>query len=265
MISKNDINDVMGMELCSTDGDKIGGIGQVFLDDQTGEPEWVTVKTGLFGSNESFVPIRDASVENGAVVVPWDKATIKDAPNVDPDGGHLDESEEARLYDYYGLDYSTSQSDSGLPTGFAGTESGTTGNTSAYDEGRDTSGPNTDDAMTRSEEQLRVGTEKQEVGRARLRKYLETEQEQVSVPVTKEKVRLETEPITGANRDAALGGPDISEEEHEVTLTEERPVVTKEAVPVERVRLTKETETEQENVSTDLRKERIDADVPDGR
>jgi uncharacterized protein (TIGR02271 family) len=265
MISKNDINDVMGMELCSTDGDKIGGIGQVFLDDQTGEPEWVTVKTGLFGSNESFVPIRDASVENGAVVVPWDKATIKDAPNVDPDGGHLDESEEARLYDYYGLDYSTSQSDSGLPTGFAGTESGTTGNTSAYDEGRDTSGPNTDDAMTRSEEQLRVGTEKQEVGRARLRKYVETEQEQVSVPVTKEKVRLETEPITGANRDAALGGPDISEEEHEVTLTEERPVVTKEAVPVERVRLTKETETEQENVSTDLRKERIDADVPDGR
>jgi uncharacterized protein (TIGR02271 family) len=265
MISKNDINDVMGMELCSTDGDKIGGIGQVFLDDQTGEPEWVTVKTGLFGSNESFVPIRDASVENGAVVVPWDKATIKDAPNVDPDGGHLDESEEARLYDYYGLDYSTSQSDSGLPTGFAGTESGTTGNTSAYDEGRDTSGPNTDDAMTRSEEQLRVGTEKQEVGRARLRKYVETEQEQVSVPVTKEKVRLETEPITGANRDAALGGPDISEEEHEVTLTEERPVVTKEAVPVERVRLTKETETEQENVSADLRKERIDADVPDGR
>ncbi|MDQ1643532.1 MAG: hypothetical protein QOJ90_2883 [Actinomycetota bacterium] len=265
MISKNDINDVMGMELCSTDGDKIGGIGQVFLDDQTGEPEWVTVKTGLFGSNESFVPIRDASVENGAVVVPWDKATIKDAPNVDPDGGHLDESEEARLYDYYGLDYSTSQSDSGLPTGFAGTESGTTGNTSAYDEGRDTSGPNTDEAMTRSEEQLRVGTEKQEVGRARLRKYVETEQEQVSVPVTKEKVRLETEPITGANRDAALGGPDISEEEHEVTLTEERPVVTKEAVPVERVRLTKETETEQENVSTDLRKERIDADVPDGR
>jgi uncharacterized protein (TIGR02271 family) len=265
MISKNDINDVMGMELCSTDGDKIGGIGQVFLDDQTGEPEWVTVKTGLFGSNESFVPIRDASVENGAVVVPWDKATIKDAPNVDPDGGHLDESEEARLYDYYGLDYSKSQSDSGLPTGFAGTDSGTTGNTSSYDEGRDTSGPNTDDAMTRSEEQLRVGTEKQEVGRARLRKYVETEQEQVSVPVTKEKVRLETEPITDGNRDAALGGADISEEEHEVTLTEERPVVTKEAVPVERVRLSKETETEQENVSADLRKERIDADVPDGR
>jgi uncharacterized protein (TIGR02271 family) len=119
--------------------------------------------------------------------------------------------------------------------------------------------------MTRSEEQLRVGTEKQEVGRARLRKYVETEEEQVSVPVTKEKVRLETEPITDANRGDAVDGPAISEDEHEVILTEERPVVEKEAVPVERVRLTKETETQEENVSADLRKERIDADVPQGR
>jgi len=271
MISKDQISNVMGGELKSTGGETIGKIGQVFLDDQTGEPEWVTVKTGLFGSSETFVPIREASIEGNSVLVSWDKAKIKDAPNVDPEGGHLDQSEEARLYEYYGMSYSESESDSGLPSGNAGTTGGEfaagTGTTGEYSNaGHDTSGPTTDNAMTRSEEQLRVGTQKQEVGRARLRKYVETEQEQVSVPVTKEKVRLETEPITDANRGDALDGPAISEEEHEVTLTEERPVVQTEAVPVERVRLTKEQETQQETVSADLRKERIDADVPgDGR
>jgi uncharacterized protein (TIGR02271 family) len=265
MISKDQISNVMGGELKSTGGDTIGKIGQVFLDDQTGEPEWVTVKTGLFGSSETFVPIREASIEGNSVLVSWDKATIKDAPNVDPEGGHLDQSEEARLYEYYGMNYSESQSDSGLPSGDAGMTSGT-GTGDLSNTGHDTSGPTTDNAMTRSEEQLRVGTQKQEVGRARLRKYVETEHEQVNVPVTKEKVRLETEPITDANVGNALDGPAISEEEHEVTLMEERPVVQTEAVPVERVRLTKEQETQQESVSADLRKERIDADVPgDGR
>ncbi len=111
--------------------------------------------------------------------------------------------------------------------------------------GHDTSGPTTDNAMTRSEEQLHVGTETRESGRARLRKYVVTEQETVTVPVQREEVRIEREPITDANRGEALDGPAISEEEHEVVLHEERPVVEKEAVPVERVRLDKETVTEQ--------------------
>jgi uncharacterized protein (TIGR02271 family) len=114
--------------------------------------------------------------------------------------------------------------------------------------------------MTRSEEQLNVGTEKVQAGRARLRKYVTTEQQTVTVPVSREEVRVEREPITEANRDAALSGPDISEEEHEVTLTEERPVVSKETVPVERVRLDKETVTDQEQVSDEVRKEQIDVD-----
>jgi uncharacterized protein (TIGR02271 family) len=114
--------------------------------------------------------------------------------------------------------------------------------------------------MTRSEEQLNVGTEKVQTGRARLRKYVTTEQQTVTVPVSREEVRIEREPITEGNRDAALSGPGISEEEHEVILTEERPVVSKETVPVERVRLDKETVTEQERVTEDVRKEQIDLD-----
>uniref|UniRef100_UPI0030C8CB2A YsnF/AvaK domain-containing protein n=2 Tax=Bacillati TaxID=1783272 RepID=UPI0030C8CB2A len=131
------------------------------------------------------------------------------------------------------------------------------GNT-AQVEGYDTSGPTTDDAMTRSEEQLHVGTERVETGRARLRKYVVTEQETVSVPVSHEEVRLEREPITDGNVGDALDGPDISEEEHEVVLTEERPVIAKETVPVERVRIGTETKTDTEQVSAEVRKEEIE-------
>jgi uncharacterized protein (TIGR02271 family) len=131
--------------------------------------------------------------------------------------------------------------------------------------GHDTSGPTTDDAMTRSEERLNVGTEQREAGRARLRKHVVTEQQTVNVPVSREEVRLEREPITDANVGNATSGPNISEEEHEVILNEEVPVVTKETQPVERVRLSKETVTDTETVSDEVRKEQIDTDAPDVR
>ncbi|HSJ75484.1 MAG TPA: PRC and DUF2382 domain-containing protein, partial [Gemmatimonadales bacterium] len=249
MITQNQVRDLIGSELLDANGNKIGKIGQIFLDDETGQPEWVTVNTGLFGTNESFVPLADAEVTGDALRVSYDKDKVKDAPNVDIDGGHLDEAQEADLYRYYGLEYS----DSGLPTGNR-PEYGTAMDRGA---GRDSSGRNTDEAMTRSEEQVRAGTEKVTAGKARLRKWVETEDVNVSVPVTKEKARLETEPITDANRDSALDGPDISEDEHEVTLSEERPVVAKETVPVERVKLTKDTEQHEEQVSEQVRKERV--------
>jgi uncharacterized protein (TIGR02271 family) len=126
--------------------------------------------------------------------------------------------------------------------------------------GRDTSGPTTDEAMTRSEEELAVGTTQRERGRVRLRKYVTTEQQQVTVPVSREEVRVEREPITDANLDAATSGPAISEEEHEVTLREETPVVEKRVVPRERVRLDTETVTDERQVSEEVRKEQIEVD-----
>ena len=119
--------------------------------------------------------------------------------------------------------------------------------------------------MTRSEERLHVGTERVQTGRARLRKYVVTEQQNVTVPVSHEEVRLEREPITDGNVDDALSGPDISEEEHEVVLTEERPVIAKETVPVERIRLGTETVTDTEQVSADVRKEEITLEDEDAR
>jgi uncharacterized protein (TIGR02271 family) len=126
--------------------------------------------------------------------------------------------------------------------------------------GHDTSGPTTDNAMTRSEERMTVGTTSQEVGRARLRKYVVSENVTETVPVTREEVRVEREPITDANIGNAMDGPAISEEEHEVVLHAEQAVVAKEAVPVERVRLDKDTVTEQTQVSENLRKEEIEVD-----
>jgi uncharacterized protein (TIGR02271 family) len=256
MITQEHVRDLMGATLVDSSGTKVGKVGQIFLDDQTGQPEWATVNTGMFGSSESFVPLAEAQPADGELRVPYAKDQIKDAPTVDVDGGHLDQSEEAQLYSHYGLDYSESRSDSGLPEGTSGyAASGT-----QRGEGHDTSGPNTDDAMTRSEERVRAGTEQVTAGKARLRKWVETEEQQISVPVTKEKARLETEPITDANCGDAMSGADITEEEHEITLTEERPVVAKETVPVERVKLTKDAETSEETVSETVRKERIDAD-----
>jgi uncharacterized protein (TIGR02271 family) len=81
-----------------------------------------------------------------------------------------------------------------------------------------------------------------------------------TVPVTREEVRVEREPITDANMGNAMDGPAISEEEHEVTLHAERPVVEKEAVPVERIRLDKDIVTDQEQVSADVRKEQVEVD-----
>jgi uncharacterized protein (TIGR02271 family) len=100
-------------------------------------------------------------------------------------------------------------------------------------------------------------------GRARLRKYVVTENVTKTVPVKKEKVRVEREPITEQNRGKAMAGPDISEEEHEVTLTEEEPVVEKRAVPKERVRLEKDVEQQEQQVTEQVRKERIKTDGAD--
>jgi uncharacterized protein (TIGR02271 family) len=253
MIDVDTVRGWQGQTMVDRDGDRIGTIDAIYVDDQTGEPEWALVNTGLFGSRSTFVPIAQATASGDQVQVPHEKQLVKDAPNLDPDG-HLSEDEEQQLWRHYGLDYGPGTA---------------TDDDAAADRdatvGRDVSGPTTDDAMTRSEEELRVGTQTRERGRARLRKYVVTEEQQVTVPVQREEVRVEREPITDANRDAATSGPEISEEDHEVVLREEEVVVDKQAVPKERVRLDTETVTEERQVSDEIRKERIEVEGDDNR
>ena len=281
MITEQQISNVIGSTAVGPDG-KHGTVGEVFLDDETGRPEWATVRTGLFGTKEAFVPLAEATVEGDQLRLPYDKAKVKDAPHVDVSSGHLSPQEEQELYRYYGLGsgtgtQGTAQQQGMTQTTTTGTTTGTagTGTTSGrdrdgdgvYDDvqgrgvvGHDTSGPTTDNAMTRSEEHLQVGTQRVEAGRARLRKYVTTENVTQTVPVSHEEVRVEREPITDANVGNAYDGPAISEEEHEVVLHAEQPVVSKEATPVERVRLDTQTVTEQQQVSEQVRKEQIEVD-----
>ncbi|MFF0201202.1 DUF2382 domain-containing protein [Streptomyces sp. NPDC005017] len=260
MITHEQIPTVLDHPVYDTDGNKIGEAKHVFLDDATGEPEWVSVKTGMFGTSESFVPIRDASVVEDHLEVPYPKDRVKDAPNVDVDaGGHLSEDEEHRLYQYYGIDWDAAWQQVNEPGAAGHSPTVTGGTTGMYA----SAGAGGDDAMTRSEEHMRVGIERRETGRARLRKYVVTEEVQQTVPVRREEVRVEREPITDENRDAALSGPEISEAEHEVVLHEERPVTQTETVPVERVRMTTEEHTEEETVRGQVRKEHIDTEGDD--
>jgi uncharacterized protein (TIGR02271 family) len=245
-----------GQQATGSDGEKLGTIADIYLDRNTGEPEWAAIKTGLFGTKVTFAPLAEATRSGDGVQLPYTKDQIKDAPNAEADG-ELSQDEEAALYRHYGLDYSEVPSDSGLAAGRETTDRETTGRGPV---GHDTSGPTTDDAMTRSEEELRVGTTRRETGRARLRKYVATENVTRTVPVQREEVRVEREPITDANIDEAMDGPAISDEEHEVVLHDEQPVVEKTVVPKERVRLDKDTVAEDVEVSEAVRKERIEAD-----
>ena len=264
MLAKEHIDELLQRNgnVLTTDRDKIGSIGQVYADDENGQPTWVTAKTGLFGTSESFVPLEGARVEGGDLLVPYTKDQVKEAPRVDVDG-HLEPAEEDRLYAHYGLSgggRTYTDATAGRDTGHRDTHHAQADRGTV---GRDTSGPTTDDAMTRSEERLNVGTETEAKGRVRLRKYVTTEHVTQTVPVQREEVRIEREPITDANRGAAMSGPGISEEEHEVVLHEERPVVEKETVPVERVRLDKETVTDDVTIDEEVRKERIETDGDD--
>jgi uncharacterized protein (TIGR02271 family) len=246
MIDTSSLGSLAGKHLVGTDGESIGKIKDVYESTDGGGGTFATVTTGLFGGGASFFPLDAAELRGDDVVVPYSKSFIKDAPRVENDE-ELTAPEEQRLFEYYSLGGGQA-----MTSGTGTNEHGTVGH--------DTSGPTTDNAMTRSEEQLRVGTERVEAGRARLRKYVTTETETRTVPVAKETVHVEREPITDANMPAAMDGPAISEEEHEVVLTEERAVVQKEAVPVERVRLDKDTVTENVQVTEEVRKEQIDMD-----
>jgi uncharacterized protein (TIGR02271 family) len=240
-----------GRTAVATDGSKLGKIEEIYLDSQTQRPEWALIQTGMFGGRSSFMPLEGATTDGDDVIAPYTKEQVKDAPQMDPDG-ELSQREESALYSHYGIAYDESRSDSGLPEGASSDrdEQGTVGH--------DTSGPSTDDAMTRSEEELRVGVAKRESGRARLVKHVVTEEVTQTVPVRREEVRVEREPITDRG-DATTGG-EITSDEHEVVLHEEEVVVEKQAVPKERVRLDTDVITDEQQVSETLQKEQIETE-----
>lgn len=230
------------------DDEKVGSLSQIYLNDSTSEPSWATVNTGLFGMSESFVPLGGSAVHGEDLHVGYTKDQIKDAPNLDEDH-HLEAADEDRLYEYYAIQ------GSGRANAVDATHDHSRDVAQAHGKRR----ADSDDSLTLSEERVTVGTETRESGRVRLRKYVVTENVTKTVPVQHEEVHIERVPV-----DESRGGHiDDDGDEVEVTLHEEKAVVDKDTVAVDEVRLGKETVTEQETVSADVRKERFDTD--DGR
>lgn len=328
MNDKLKIDELFGATAYDKDGDKLGSVKEVFIDDKSGQPTFVEVHHGLFGMASSLVPLRGHRLEGDRLELAFDKDRIKDAPNVDVDNG-LSPEEQQEVYAHYGVgDAADSNNyhgdvrdgrDNGLdsdhrrdvhggavgPTGTAAGQPGiadapgqpgvtdaTTG-PAAGEHGQVAHDPNREHPveasqhdrlaedrvaehgqtahdparhdnggdMVRSEERLNVNKQTEETGRVRLRKYVVTENQQVEVPVTREEVRLEREPISAEEAKGYTG--DIGEDEAAVTLHEERVNVQKETVPVEKVHLGTEQVQDSETVNEQVRKEQFDVEGND--
>jgi len=249
-MTQDDLRRLYDANVVDQNGDKVGGVGQIYLDDQTDRPTWATVKTGLFGTKETFVPLAEAQLSADEIRVPYTKDFIKDAPNMDADH-HLSEAEEDELYRYYNIG-----------NGVAGTQQTTTTTTGTAAAGR-VEGDRAagDDPMVRREEELKVCTERVATGRVRLRKHVVTENETVNVPVTREEVHIEREPIREGDHAGRIGE---GEKDIAVTTHEDRVVVDKDTVAKERIGLGKDVHTENQKVNEQVRKEQVEVVREDG-
>ncbi|MFV2175985.1 DUF2382 domain-containing protein [Actinomadura sp. LOL_016] len=316
MQTQTQVRELMGMSVSDTNGTKVGTIKQVYLNDDSGSPEWITVHTGWFGMRESFVPLTGSHKEADMLQVPYDKETIKGAPNVDADE-HLSHAQIVDLYRHYGVRPPAGGRTGGetgekggkggkgspetpaegraegraAPAGPSGTTetagaAGTAGTAGAAgmavrpDRGRRDAGtaapdarsgqampeqrarteaePGAESPMTeivRSEEQIHVGTERHEAGRVRVRKWIETEMVERTVPCSHDEIKVDREPVGSVQPGTRVT---ITEDDKEIVLYEERPVVSKEAVPVERVRIRTERVQDEQTVRSELRKERVE-------
>ncbi|MGV3102549.1 DUF2382 domain-containing protein [Rothia sp. 32237D007AR] len=253
MATNETIETLRNSTVFGTDGEKIGHVGELYLDAQTGEPTFVTVNTGFFGTNESFIPVDQARYAGDEIHVPYTKEFVKDAPNIAEDG-ELSPAEEQRLYEYYSLTAGTATAGTAT-AGVAHTERPATGAPATHATNTAEHGD-----VVAHEERLNVGTATSatQTGQVRLRKVVRTDTETVEVPVRKEEIVVERtnlkdgEVVNNYDFDSAEAHADVT-----VTAHEERPVVSTETVATERVSVGKEVHTDTERVSADVRKEEI--------
>ncbi len=252
---------LFGCEVTDSNGNKIGKVDGVWVDDATNDLEFIGVKIGMLMGKTHIIPVTQGQTGSGTISVPYDESKIKDAPSFGADD-ELSPADEDRIYTYYGVDRSTGQSPTGLP---AGEQTG--GYTTTDTDTRDyqTTGPDTRDydtsgtgerGMKLSEEQLQVGKRQVESGRVRLRKVVRTEHQEVPVELRREEVTIERVSASGA----AVPGDAFREEEIDVPVMREEAVVDKQAHVTGEVQLNKTTETETQTVGGDVRSEDVEVD-----
>ena len=240
MFTEDEIRAMLGADVRDNDGSPIGIIGQVWLD-TAGTPAWVGVRIDPSRPEETLMPLAEASFTDGTLRTPYGKSLVLAAPHVDIDTEHpWDSAGLQSLYEHYALTPDTT-----VPRTASGTD---------------------DNAMTRSEERLRVDMQQHPTGKVRLRKHIVTDY--VTTPVRREELRVEHVPLDETDEGQPISQAPYTdageaEAEAEAILYAERPVVTMETVPVERVSLHKHTVTEQQTLGGEIRKEHIELDLPD--
>jgi uncharacterized protein (TIGR02271 family) len=232
------LDEMRGAPVYDNDGDKIGKVEEIYYDQETRVPEWIGIGTGFFGTKRVLVPVKGAAPHDDGLMVAYSKDYVKDSPDLDDE--EISQQSEADLAAYYGLGYSERRSQTGLTEGRREPRRGT---------GKDR------ESVTRSEEELEVGKRSVEAGRARLRKWVETEPVALDVQLQREVARVTRESI-----DRPVGDHEFREEEVEVPLQAEKPVVQKQAVAKERVGLEKDVQTQKETVKDEVRKERVEVE-----
>jgi uncharacterized protein (TIGR02271 family) len=225
------LDEMRGQPVYDNQGEKIGNVEEIFYDQQTNAPEWIGIGTGFFGTKRVLVPVQGSGMHEDGLAVAYSKDKVKESPDIDED--EISSACEADLTAYYGVDYSSPSTAEATAT-----QTATDG-----------------ESVTRSEEEMQVGKRQVETGTARLRKWVETEPVALDVELQREVARVTREPI-----DEPVGEHDFTEEEVEVPLHREQPVVQKQAVAKERVGLEKDVQTDTETVQDELKKERVEVE-----
>jgi uncharacterized protein (TIGR02271 family) len=248
--------DLLGARVTGADGKVVGTVEQVFRDDVDGTPAWARVRAGKSGR---FVPLGSSQVTPDGLSVPFESQKILSGPEIDA-GQHMSAAQAEELSRYYGLIVPTQQSRERLAEE-TGEQQQTTSQMPVSDQmpaGERMPGEETgeSDWLIRQEERIQVGKEMLETGRVRLHKYVDTESVEQPVHLYREDFEIERIPISG---DESVSGT-LEEGVQEIILHEERVVLRKEMVPVERVRLrTKQIATDS-TVRDEIRRERIEVE-----
>jgi len=252
-----------GHDLVDRDGVKAGSIVDLYIDEQTKQPTWGLVRTGLLGSRQTLVPMGQATVPlavivsgAGSVQVPFESATILDAPSVAV-GEEISEATAIALRRYYGLGDPPAPAEG--DHGPSDTESLDAGAEPAAKTTAAMTSPSTEPSgtMIRSEEELRVLLRRR-ARRVRVQRYVVTDYVTTTIPVRREELRLVEALGQEASRTAPPALPGGAS--WEMVLHQEEPVVSKQVVARERVRLHVQTITEHRRISGEVRKERIQVD-----
>lgn len=238
---------LLDYEVVDAEGNKVGPVEHMWVDGATGRPEFLAVKSGSFLGSTHIVPVAGARIDEGRrqMRLPYRDDQIKNAPHFDKDA-ELSDDDERRVYDYYGLERSTAPSPSGLAAGAGMRREAPEMRTSGQDQ----------QTIPLAEEELEVGKRPVEAGRVRLRKVIRTEHVSQPVELRREEVHVERVPASGEQ----VPPNAFQEQEIEVPVRREEPVVEKEAHLTGQVRVGKTAETERRTVEGDVRREDVELD-----